>query len=413
MTFRNPLTSLSASQITPGVLPPGVTLPAGQVSAGTLALEVIAQALANGTVKAPAIATDAVTSDALATGSVLAAKIATGAVTSDALAAAAVTAVALAGSAVTAPALAAAAVTATAIATGAIVAGKIAAGAIVASNIAAGTITATQIAAGTLTATQIAAGAIGTAELAATAIDAMTITGTVVRSAASGNRYEIKNVSGVGTVSFYAGISGETPAQIKALTSTGVAGDQSLAIAAGTNPITLPATGAPTLELYCYQDPTSTWQGAAAFNAALTAPNIAAGQFDAPLARVVRTTAQATVAGAWTPISWTAATKLDGVGWAAGSPTRLTATYAGWYVLNASAEFSSAATNARYLAYRISGGAQVRIAMSNAPNAEVNATTEVYLTAGQYLEVLYYDSGAENIAVSDGTPRATLRWVRR
>lgn len=258
MTFRNPITSLSASQITPGVLPPGVILPAGQVSAGTLALEVIARALANGTVTpasiaagavtSGAIAADAVTSAALAAGSVLSTAIATGAVTSGALATAAVTAGALAGGSVTGAAISAGAVTATALAANAVVAGKIAAGAVTAGAIAAGAVTAGTIAAGVVTTTMlaagavvastVAAGAIGTSQLAAGAVAAGniaagaittaklaagaitgqtitggTITGALIETAATGQRVVITTSAlgiGIPELQLFTGDSQET-----------------------------------------------------------------------------------------------------------------------------------------------------------------------------------------------------------
>jgi hypothetical protein len=78
--------------------------------------------------------------------------------------------------------------------------GKIQALAITAAEIAANTITAAKIAALTITATQIAANTITTDQLAATAIDGMTITGALVRTAASGERVEISSAN---TIDFY------------------------------------------------------------------------------------------------------------------------------------------------------------------------------------------------------------------
>lgn len=96
MGFRNPVTSLSADQITPGTLPPGVILPADQLADGTLPTGVVAQALAAGTVTpqaladaavtGPKIATGAVMADAIGAGQVFASKIAAGAVDAQRLA---------------------------------------------------------------------------------------------------------------------------------------------------------------------------------------------------------------------------------------------------------------------------------------------------------------------------------------
>lgn len=102
MGFRNPLTTLSASQITSGTLPAGVVLPASQVGAGALDLLVIARALADGTVTGPAIAAGAVTAAKIAADTITAAQIAAGAIGVVELAAGAVTADKIAARAITA-----------------------------------------------------------------------------------------------------------------------------------------------------------------------------------------------------------------------------------------------------------------------------------------------------------------------
>lgn len=79
MGFRNPITSLSADRITPGTLPPGVLLPAGQIGAGHLPTDVLAHALADGVVTSPAIAADAILAEHIGAGAVWASRIAVGA----------------------------------------------------------------------------------------------------------------------------------------------------------------------------------------------------------------------------------------------------------------------------------------------------------------------------------------------
>lgn len=176
MGFRNPLTSLSANQITAGTLPPGIYLPASQVNPGTLDPLVIAQGLAAGTVGTNELAFNAVTSAKIAVGAVLA----------------------------------------NAIAAGAIIAGKIAAG----------------------------------------AIDAMTITGALVRSAATGNRFELQQVAGIGTLKFFAGFVGETPATLKVSTLGGAVPAQMLSITGDTN-----ISGTyPEIDLYSQNAPAGGYQ---------------------------------------------------------------------------------------------------------------------------------------------------------
>lgn len=102
-------------------------------------------------------------------------------------------------------------------------ANEIAANTIVAAKIAAGTITATEIAAGTITATQIAAGTITTTLLSATAIDGMTVTGSLLRTAASGARVEIGSSGTQEFVKLYTGgVNETTPGTFQTLSTYGI-----------------------------------------------------------------------------------------------------------------------------------------------------------------------------------------------
>ena len=125
-------------------------------------------------------AAGSVTAQTIAANAVTAAKIFAGAVTTEKIAALAVTAAELAANAVTAVKIAANAVTAE----------KINAGAVTTDKLDALAVTAETIAAGAIIADKIAANAITTAKLAATAIDGMTITGALIRTAASGARMQ-------------------------------------------------------------------------------------------------------------------------------------------------------------------------------------------------------------------------------
>lgn len=169
MGFRNPIVSLRADQITPGILPPGVILPTASVTPDTIAV---------GAVSPAAIAVGAITPDALALE----------AVTGPAIAANAVTANAIAANAVTAAKIGAGEVTAVKLAANAVTAEKIAANAVTAGAIAAGEVTAVKLAANAVTAEKIAANAVTAGAIAANAIDGKIITGAIVRTAASGQR---------------------------------------------------------------------------------------------------------------------------------------------------------------------------------------------------------------------------------
>jgi hypothetical protein len=248
MAFRNPVTALplsamtgqlTGSQIADGAVTApklgagAVTAPAiGPLAVTDLALAaaaVTAAKIAAGAVTAPAIGPLAVTDLALAAAAVTAAKIAAGAVTAPAIGPLAVSGPAIAAGAVTAAKITAGTITTNEIAAGTIAAGNIAAGTITgaqiaaltiaAGNIAAGavtaakitaaTITSNEIAANTIVAGNIAANAITAATIAAGAIDGKTITGALIRTAAAGNRWELKS-AGFNTLQAYSGIAAET-----------------------------------------------------------------------------------------------------------------------------------------------------------------------------------------------------------
>lgn len=120
-------------------------------------------------------------------------KIAVAAITSAVIAAGAITTTRIADGAITTPKITAGAITAAVIAAGTITSTQIAAGTITGTNIAATTITAANIVSGTITSTQLAANSIIAGKIAAGAIDGMTITGALLRTAASGVRIEVTN----------------------------------------------------------------------------------------------------------------------------------------------------------------------------------------------------------------------------
>lgn len=107
------------------------------------------------------------------------------------LAAESVTAEKILALTITAAHLSAGSVTALAIAADAVTAEKIAAGSVATDKLDALAVTAEKIAAGAIIADKIAANAITTAKLAADAIDGMTITGALIRTAASGQRMQL------------------------------------------------------------------------------------------------------------------------------------------------------------------------------------------------------------------------------
>ncbi|MFF8817820.1 hypothetical protein ACF07D_07475 [Leucobacter sp. NPDC015123] len=119
-----------------------------------------------------------------------------GSLAGDRLVAKSITAAQIKALAITAAELATNSVTAVKIAANAVTADKILAGAVTTDKLIALAVTAEKIATGAIIADKIAAGAITTAKLAATAIDGMTITGALIRTAATGQRMEF-NVHGL------------------------------------------------------------------------------------------------------------------------------------------------------------------------------------------------------------------------
>lgn len=399
MGFRNPLTSLSASQITAGTLGAGVQLPASQLAAGTVPAGVLVPATQ-------------VSAGAFAAGVQLAAQQITAGTLSPAVIAAA-----LAPGSVTSGALGNGAVTAAAIAAGAVVAGAIAAGGVTAGNIAAGAVTASTIAAGAVTASSIAAGA----------IDGTTITGALVRSAATGNRFELKELSNVGTLQMYAGITGETPAQLTATSSGGAAGDQTLALVGGTNPVTLPASGAPQISLYSAQDPDGSWHSWASLHADyVKAPGLYAGRDNpgAVLASLV-TTSQPIPAATFTKINWTAFTE-DSDMYSMSYPWVLYCRAPGLYRVTATLVFQNTGggptTDTRAVRFGVrSNGAYSYYRGCSVPAnpstnyTELNATLDIRLNGtngSEYVWIEVWSNIALNVMADQGT-RAAMEWVRR
>lgn len=155
-------------------------LDAGKITAGILD----AARIAARSITSEKIAVNSITANELAANSITAAKIAAGAVTAGKIAAGTVTATELAADSVVANSIAANSVTTD----------KIAANSVTANELAANAVTADKIYAGSITAVKIAADAIDATKLSANAITAKhTITGALVRTAASGSRTEMTN----------------------------------------------------------------------------------------------------------------------------------------------------------------------------------------------------------------------------
>lgn len=82
------------------------------------------------------------------------------------------------------------------------------------------------------------------------------LTGVVVRSAPDGNRFELRQDDDTGTLEFYAGVGGETPATISASTLPGEVPAQMLTIAGDVNV----SDTRPAMRLYSEASPEGGWR---------------------------------------------------------------------------------------------------------------------------------------------------------
>ena len=203
---------IAAATITGGKIAAN-TVAAGNIVAGTItANELAADSVIADKILANAITTVkinalAITTDKIAAGAVTANEIAALTIVAGNIAADAITAVKIATDAITTDKLIANAVTSVKIAANTIVAGNIAAGTITATELATDSVVAAKIQAGAVTAVKISVatlaainanmGAITAGSLDAVTITGGTITGTTIKTAASGLRTEIDSTNGV------------------------------------------------------------------------------------------------------------------------------------------------------------------------------------------------------------------------
>jgi hypothetical protein len=99
----------------------------------------------------------------------------------------------------------------------------------------------------------------------------------------------------------------------------------------------------------------------------------------------------------------------DGGMFDVGQPTRLTAPADGWYSLVATLNYAANATGTRYVWFRINGVDIIDSVNSDAASAGptiLNLSTQTYLSADDYVEIIaYQDSGAAlNVEAADNSP---------
>lgn len=161
------------------------------IAAGDLAGQITSTQISDNAITTPKIAANAIEADQIAANAIVVGKIAAGAVR----------AAEIAADAVTTPKIAA----------GAVVANSIAANVIDASKIVANTITAAQIAASTITADRMNVSTLSSITADFGSMTSGTITGALIRTAASGARVELTTANGVRTING----SGQTTANLK------------------------------------------------------------------------------------------------------------------------------------------------------------------------------------------------------
>ena len=259
--------TIQANAITTGKIDAGAvtaaTIGANAITAGKIdANAVTATTIAANAIEAGKIAANAVVAGSIAAGAVTANAVAANAITAAKIVAGTISATEIAANAISSDKIAANAIGANQIAAGAIIAGKIGANAITAAAIEANAISAGKIQANAIESDKINAGAITGTKISADAIDGKTITGAIVRTAASNPKVQMDTTGLYFTNSSSVNV-------LSIVTSTGAATFRgSLAIGTGTVSTTISSsTGAVTIT-----DTTTGFGGFGAFS--VSAPNI-------------------------------------------------------------------------------------------------------------------------------------------
>lgn len=138
---------------------------------------------------------------------------------------------------------------------------------------------------------------------------------------------------------------------------------------------------------------------------------------DTPAARAERSSTQSINSASATAISFNVESYDSQGCYSAGSPTRMTAPFAGIYNVQASAEFAQNATGNRQLHIYVNGATHVRQTIPSIGSGlatRVSIGANVSLAAADYVEVFaFQDSGAAlNLTNGDDQPCLTFVWLR-
>jgi hypothetical protein len=126
----------------------------------------------------------------------------------------------------------------------------------------------------------------------------------------------------------------------------------------------------------------------------------------ATAARAVLGVNQSIPSGVITAISFTSTHYNAGPVWSAGSPTRFTAPVNGIYLMSGGLVFDSNVTGMRQIYIRVVGSDDLAIHSSGALVSglhEMSISTVHYLTAGQYIEIMAFQSSGAALNVLTAT----------
>jgi len=138
-------------------------------------------------------------------------------------------------------------------------------------------------------------------------------------------------------------------------------------------------------------------------------------------AKVTRTTTQAVSHNTDTLVSWSSADYDTGGYWSSGSPTRLTIPTGGTgkYLITFLNSFVANSTGVRYVSIRKNGGnafdtvfSQYIAALSGSPTIQATST-ELALSAGDYLTLLVYQNSGGSLNITDAECKTYMTISRR
>lgn len=118
----------------------------------------------------------------------------------------------------------------------------------------------------------------------------------------------------------------------------------------------------------------------------------------------------------WTPMSYETVDVDPYGGHSSSSPSRYTAPLPGVYRVSGQVDIDNNANGFRSIRIQVNGGAQViaklQIPAINGVDTALVTTADVFLNAGDYVEIAIYQSSGTTLTTDtiDGQPRMTVMW---